>query len=233
MDRRAADLRAGADGSASAPWSLTSEESTVRVGGDGGGRPGRVCHERPGSRLRRGGRAEGCLAQRRELECRSHGTAHQLAERALVRSTGRQRWEHVFVKVGGGSDGTGCGGHARALGFGSNTPKTRPDPATDLAAGGAVARGAGDIACGRGGPGTAASKGERSDRARPRRADGNVTHERGFRGSVTLPAHIAVNVTFDRLATPPRDVHRSTPSDRRSHMLTGPATSRPPSSMRC
>src|SRR5215204_5350996 len=76
----------------------------MRVSGGGGGRRRRPRSLRPGSRWRAVDGVERGLAQRRELECRSHGTTHQLAERALVRATCRQRGEHVFVKgrEGGG-----------------------------------------------------------------------------------------------------------------------------------
>src|SRR5215218_11444863 len=107
MDRRPADLGARADHAAPAPGWLTTETPAVRVGGGGGGRPCAARCGRPGSRLLHTCGVERCLSQRRELECRSHGTAHQLAERALVRSAGRQLGEHVFGK---GREGVGRNG---------------------------------------------------------------------------------------------------------------------------
>jgi hypothetical protein len=133
MDRRAADLGARGDHAAPAPWWLTRYPPEVRVGGGGGGRSRARCRSRPGSRLRWACGTEGCLSQRRELECRSHGTAHQLAKRALVRSAGRQRGEHVFGKVGVGSDGMGARCGLRFRRFGSRTRKMRCRDARDLA----------------------------------------------------------------------------------------------------
>jgi hypothetical protein len=133
MNRRAADLGARADHAAPAPVWLTTDAPAVRVGGGGGGRPRRACRRRPGSHLRRACGAERCLSQRRELECRSHGTAHQLAERALVRSAGRQLGEHVFEKVGAGSDGTGPDLRHDLVRFGSGSRKMRRRSATCLA----------------------------------------------------------------------------------------------------
>jgi hypothetical protein len=133
MDRRAADLCARADRAAPAPGWLTTEAPAVRVGGGGGGRS-RVTHRgRPGSRLRCPCGTERCLAQRRELECRSHGTAHQLAERALVRSAGRQLGEHVFAKLGVGSDGKGPPHEPPARRFRSGPRKSGRGAATHLA----------------------------------------------------------------------------------------------------
>ena len=133
MDRRATDQCARADGAAAAWGRLTHEPSAVRVRGDGGGRR-HVPHAiRPGSRVRAASRVERCLAQRRELECRSHGIAHQLAERALGRATCRQRGEHVFVKVERGSDGMGRRDPTAKLEFGSNARKIRTHSATRLA----------------------------------------------------------------------------------------------------
>ena len=102
MDRRAAGLGARGDHAAPAPGWLTGYPPAVRVGGGGGGRSRARRRGRPGSRLRRACGTEGCLSQRRELECRSHGTTHQLAKRAFVRSAGRQLGEHVFEKGRGG-----------------------------------------------------------------------------------------------------------------------------------
>ena len=108
-DRRGADLGAGADGSAPARMSPTIQPAAVRVRGDGGGGPRGRCGNRPGSRCLRCRGAEGCLAQRRELECRADGLSHPLGERACEWPACRQRGEHVFVKVGRGSDGTSDG----------------------------------------------------------------------------------------------------------------------------
>ena len=91
----------------------------MRVHGGGGGRPRLTPRRRPGSLLRGGSGAERCLAQRRELECRSHGTTHQLAERALGRSAGRQLGEHVFAKLGSRSDGTATANRTDPPRFGS------------------------------------------------------------------------------------------------------------------
>ena len=165
MYRRAADLCARADRAAAARAWLTYEPSAVRVGDGGGGRRGgpsptrleirigvqtwpgslvnrptrrgsRVGHAtRPGSRIGRVRCVERCLAQRRELECRSHSTAHQLAKRALVRATCRQHGEHVFGKVGAGSDGIVAARPRFASRFGSATGKNCPRIATDLARG--------------------------------------------------------------------------------------------------
>ena len=118
-DRRAADLRARADCAGPACAWLTCDSSTMRVGDGGGGRPTGTHQDRPGSRIPGAHGAERCLTQCRELECRSHSTTHQLAERALVRSTGGQRGEHVFGKVGAGSDGTGSGTACNTTRFGS------------------------------------------------------------------------------------------------------------------
>ena len=105
----------------------------MRVHDGGGGRPGLKRRGGPGSLPRSGVGAERCLAQRRELECRSHGTAHQLAKRALGRSAGRQLGEHVFVKLGSGSDGTGVTNAAHPCRFGSAPRKMRALIATHLA----------------------------------------------------------------------------------------------------
>jgi hypothetical protein len=133
MYRRAADLCARADHAAPAPGWLTTDAPAVRVGGGGGGRPRSACRRRPGSRLRRLCGAERCLTQRRELECRSHGTAHQLAERALVRSAGRQLGEHVFGNLGARSDGSARRVRLGARRFRSGARKIRAQTATRLA----------------------------------------------------------------------------------------------------
>ena len=133
MKRRPADLRARADGAATALGWLTRDPPVMRVGGGGGGRPRSVCRGRPGSRPRSLCGGEGCLAQRRELECRSQGTTHQLAKRAGRRPACRQRGEHVFVKVGGASDGTDVPRARRSARFGSTPRKTRIESATALA----------------------------------------------------------------------------------------------------
>jgi hypothetical protein len=133
MYRRAADVRARADSAAAAREWLTSEPSAVRVCGGGGGRRRGACPHRPGSRVGDVNGAERCLAQRRELECRSHSTAHQLAERALGRATCRQLGEHVFVKLGMGSDGTSAPSGGEARGFGSTKRKNHSEIATGLA----------------------------------------------------------------------------------------------------
>jgi hypothetical protein len=113
MYRRAADLRARADRAAATRCWLTGEPSAVRVRGGGGGRARGPRPSRPGSRVGEVHGVERCLAQRRELECRSHGTAHQLAERARGRATCRQRGEHVFEK---GRGGVGRNGRRRGAG---------------------------------------------------------------------------------------------------------------------
>ena len=53
--------------------------------------------------VRREGRG---LTQGCELDGRSYGLAHLLAERALLRATSGHRGEHVFVKLRVASDGT-------------------------------------------------------------------------------------------------------------------------------
>jgi hypothetical protein len=133
MDRRAADLRARGDRAAPALGWLTGDPPTVRVGGGGGGRTAVARRSRPGSRLRRTHGTEGCLSQRRELECRSHGTTHELAERAFVGSAGRQRGEHVFVKVRAGSDGMRPRRRRRFGAFGSSARKMQARAAMHLA----------------------------------------------------------------------------------------------------
>jgi hypothetical protein len=133
MYRRAADVRARADRAAAALGWLTRESPAVRVGGGGGGRRRVPRPSRPGSLVRAVPGAERCLAQRRELECRSHGTTHQLAERALGRATCRQRGEHVFGKVGGRSDGMGAADASEMRRFGSAARKDGTETATGLA----------------------------------------------------------------------------------------------------
>ena len=98
-DRRGADLCACPDGSRPADALRTTQGPAVRVDGRGGGLRGL---DRP-----RGG---GCLTQRRELDGRVDGPAHQLAERALVRAACGRWGEHVFVKLRSPSDGTRGGG---------------------------------------------------------------------------------------------------------------------------
>ncbi len=94
-DRRDADLRAWDGRIWPASARVTTEWPAVRVLACGGGvGPGR----NPLRSL--------CLAQRRELRGRVHGRAHQLAERALRRAAGGRRGEHVFGRLGTGSDGT-------------------------------------------------------------------------------------------------------------------------------
>ena len=107
MNRLAAGLGARGDHAGPARALLTSEPPAVRVRADGGGGlRGPATRGRWGRRVRPCG-AERCLAQRRELQCRSQGTAHQLAQGARAVSACRQAGEHVFGKVGVGSDGTG------------------------------------------------------------------------------------------------------------------------------
>ena len=133
MYRREADVRAGADRATAARGWLTGEPSAVRVCGGGGGRRRGAFPDRPGSRVGDLHGAERCLAQRRELECRSHGTAHQLAERALGRATCRQLGEHVFAKLGVGSDGTNASDSDEVHAFRSPERKIRSETATGLA----------------------------------------------------------------------------------------------------
>jgi len=132
-DRCGADLDAGADGAAPACMLLTLEPAAVRVRERRGGGPRGRGGRRPGSRclLCRG--AEGGLTQGRELECRADGLSHPLTKRAWCWPACRQRGEHVFVKVGGRSDGTGSRRGAAGNRFGSAPRKVRPHPATGLA----------------------------------------------------------------------------------------------------
>jgi hypothetical protein len=93
--RRDADLCAWRDLSWPAPARVTTEWPAVRMlARGGGGGPGlnplRVL----------------CLTQRRERRGRVYGLAHQLAQRALLRAAGGRLGEHVFGRLGGGSDGT-------------------------------------------------------------------------------------------------------------------------------
>jgi hypothetical protein len=93
--RRDADLTAWRGRTWPAPARVTTEWPAVRVDAHGGGRdPGRDA-------LR-----SLCLTQRRELRGRVDSRAHQLAERALLRAAGGRRGEHVFDRLGRGSDGT-------------------------------------------------------------------------------------------------------------------------------
>ena len=102
MNRLAAGLGACGDHAGPPRALLTSEPPAVRVRGDGGGGPrGPATRGRWGRRVRPCG-AERCLAQRRELQCRSQGTAHQLAQGARAVSACRQAGEHVFGKGRGG-----------------------------------------------------------------------------------------------------------------------------------
>ena len=61
-----------ADGAGPACAWLTCDSSSVRVDDSGGGRPAGMHQCRPGSRISGAHRAERCLTQCRELECRSH-----------------------------------------------------------------------------------------------------------------------------------------------------------------
>src|SRR3954468_23869393 len=62
-----------------------------------------------GARGRRGGRSRGgCLTQRGELEGRVDGPAHHRAQGGAL-TVGGQRGEHVFGRLGGGSDGSSGG----------------------------------------------------------------------------------------------------------------------------
>ena len=89
--RRDADLCAWRDLSWPAPARVTIGWPAVRVLARGGG----------------GGPVWGlCLTQRRERGGRVYGLAHQLAQRALPRAAGDRRGEHVFGRLGTGSDGT-------------------------------------------------------------------------------------------------------------------------------
>ena len=103
-DRRDADLGARAAHAGPARAHTTTEWPAVRVLGRGGGGPG-LPRGRPGR----------CLAQRGELQRRVDGASHQLAKRALGRAAWcRRGWEHVFVRLGRGSDGTGWTGRPAA-----------------------------------------------------------------------------------------------------------------------
>ena len=126
VHRHAADLHARPRGSGAARARLTGDSSSVRVRDGGGGRPATAHRNRPGSRSLEGRGAERCLAQRRELECCSQSTAHQLAERASVRATCRQHREHVFGKVRARSDGRAVGPNRSWQGNGSSAPKKQP-----------------------------------------------------------------------------------------------------------
>jgi hypothetical protein len=93
--RRDADLRARCWRARPPPARVTTQWPAVRVFACGGGvGPGR-------NALR-----SLCLTQRCELGGRVDGRAHQLAQRALSRAAGGRRGEHVFVRLGRGSDGT-------------------------------------------------------------------------------------------------------------------------------
>jgi hypothetical protein len=90
-DRRDADLRAWHGRSRPARARVTTEWPAVRVLARGGGEGPIVAP---------------CLTQRRERGGRVHGLAHQLAQRALPRAAGDRLGEHVFGRLGTGSDGT-------------------------------------------------------------------------------------------------------------------------------
>ena len=107
LDRRRAHLCAGADHAAPARMLLTMKPAPVRVREGGGGGPRGRRGRRLGNRCLRGRGAEGCLSQCRELECRTDGLSHPLAERAIAWPACRQRGEHVFVK---GREGVGRNG---------------------------------------------------------------------------------------------------------------------------
>ena len=112
VDRRRAHLCAGADHAAPARMLLTMKPAPVRVREGGGGGPRGRCGRRLGNRCLRGRGAEGCLSQCRELECRTDGLSHPLAERAIAWPACRQRGEHVFVK---GREGVGRNGRRGSL----------------------------------------------------------------------------------------------------------------------
>jgi hypothetical protein len=96
MNRRGADLCARTDRPWAARARVMTQASAVRVLGRGGGDvTGR------GSAIR-----QRCLTQGCELDGRSCGLAHQLAERACLLATCGHRGEHVFVKLRPSSDGT-------------------------------------------------------------------------------------------------------------------------------
>jgi hypothetical protein len=93
--RRDADLCAWRDRSWSARARATIEWPAVRVLARGGGvDPGLNLPETL------------CLTQRRERDGRVDGLAHQLAERTLLRAARDRLGEHVFGRLGRGSDGT-------------------------------------------------------------------------------------------------------------------------------
>jgi hypothetical protein len=131
MNRRATDLPARRDRTWAAGARPTDDSATMRMRGGGGGRD-EDRGGRPESRCR-GRRTKGCLAQRRELERRSDGVAQALGERALESAGRRQQGEHVFVKVGLGSDGTMCRGHPPRERFGSGAPIRAAHSASRLA----------------------------------------------------------------------------------------------------
>jgi hypothetical protein len=93
--RRDADLCAWRDRSWSAHARATIEWPAVRVLARGGGGD-------PGLNLPR----TLCLTQRRERDGRVDGLAHQFAERTLLRAARDRLGEHVFGRLGRGSDGT-------------------------------------------------------------------------------------------------------------------------------
>ena len=93
--RRGADLCAWRDRTWSARARATIEWPAVRVLARGGG-------GNPGLNLPR----DLCLTQRCERDGRVDGLAHQLAERTHLRAARDRLGEHVFGRLGGGSDGT-------------------------------------------------------------------------------------------------------------------------------
>jgi hypothetical protein len=96
MNRRDADLGARADH----PWPARAQVMTVQLSAM------RVLVHGGGRRLAPWWRGERCLTQGRELDGRSYGLAHLLAERALLRATGGHRGEHVFGNLCASPDGT-------------------------------------------------------------------------------------------------------------------------------
>jgi hypothetical protein len=123
MDRRETGLGAWRDRTVAPRAHRPSQPAAVRMPRTGG------------ARGRRFGRVRGgCLTQRGEFEGRVDGPAHQGAQGgAPLGSAGGQWGEHVFGRVGGGSDGRGRGERAPRPRFGSGARFGSGRAAMDLA----------------------------------------------------------------------------------------------------
>jgi hypothetical protein len=136
MNRRDADLCAGRDLSWATPARDATDLPAVGMSGGGGGGSRPLGSGRSRWRGPRGAVLRRCLTQRGELQRRVDGAAQQLAERALVRTAGGQRGEHVFEKLRRRSDGTAANSGIAPSDLGRSALRrriARRPAATDLA----------------------------------------------------------------------------------------------------